>query len=286
MIRVLIPTDFSDHSYNALSYAHMLFQGEEVEFTLLHAYEASALQLVGNKSPMRIGTIYKALKTKATQDLLALKTEIVSRNEFSNHTYKTLAHEGHLREAISAFTREDYHYIVMGSKGATGLKEIFLGSVTYDIVALHQEIPLLIVPENARFRIPDTIGFATDFAQNYDRKQLQPLIHLTIIWKSTLHMIEVYNEPELDQEQKQHLKHLESLLKEINCRFHVIPKFSSLENCINIFDQELEVDILVLIDYPKTFFQRLMREPVLKKMTFHTTLPFLILPALTTNITL
>ena len=91
-------------------------------------------------------------------------------------------------------------------------------------------------------------------------------------------MVEVYEVPDLNPTQKKHLKQLESLLLEVNYSFHVIPEFSSLENCIHVFNEELNIDLMVLIDYPKNFFERLMREPVIKKMTFHTTLPFLILP--------
>lgn len=275
MIRVLIPTDFSDHSYNALSYAHMLFQEVTVEFTLFHAYETSALQLIGNNSPLRLGTIYKSLKEKATKQLEALKVEIESRNEINNHTYVIKTHDGHLREAIADFTLKGYEYIVKGSKGAIGLKEVFIGTVTQSIFSLHQEIPLLIIPEKARFRVPDTIGFATNYKRDYHKRALAPLLFLVELWESTVRMIEVYDLPGLNPAQKEHLKHLESFLMAVNYRFHVIPEFSSLETCINAFNKELDIDLMVLIDYPKNFFERFMREPVIKKMTFHTTLPFL-----------
>lgn len=279
MIRILIPTDFSDHAYNALRYAHILFIGMEVRFTLFNAYEASALQLVGNKSPMRLDTIYKSLEEQALKKLQALKTKTETKLEIARHSHITIAYEGHLREGIAAFTKEEYDFIVMGSKGATGLKEFFVGTVTQSIVSLHQEIPLLIIPEKAPFRVPKNIGFATNFTRDYSRKELQPLIMLTKLWDSTVRMVEVYDIPELTVAQKKHLQHLESLLMEIEYRFHVIPEFSSLENCIQVFNTELEIDFMVLIDYPKNFFERFMREPLIKKMTFHTTLPFLILPS-------
>lgn len=278
MIRVLIPTDFSDHSYNALSYAHMLFQEVVVEFTLFNAYEASAIQLVGNKSPLRLGTIYKSLKVKSTEALKTLTRDIEARNEIKNHTYIFQTYEGHLRDGIEAMSKDDYDFIIMGSKGATSLKEIFVGSVTQSIVSLQQEIPILIIPENANFRVPDNIGFATDFTRGYKKEELAPLLKLINLWKSTVRMVEVYDVPSLSPTQKAHLQHLEMLLMNVNYRFHVIPAFSSLENCINAFNDELEIDLMVLIDYPKNFFERLMGEAVIKKMTFHTTLPFLILP--------
>jgi nucleotide-binding universal stress UspA family protein len=278
MKRVLVPVDFSAHSFNALSYAHMLFQDVDVRFTLFNAYEASAIQLVGNKSPLRLSGMYKNLKAQSLKKLETLKKEIEGRNEIAQHSYIVKAYEGHLKEAIDAFTNEDYDYIVMGSKGATGLKKLFLGSVTQSIVSLHQEIPLLVIPEKAHFRVPDTIGFATDFKRNFSIDELHPLINLIDLWKSRLRMVEVYEVPVLNPTQKKHLKQLESLLLEVNYSFHVIPEFSSLENCIHVFNEELNIDLMVLIDYPRNFFERLMREPVIKNMTFHTSLPFLILP--------
>jgi nucleotide-binding universal stress UspA family protein len=278
MTRVLVPVDFSAHSYNALSYAHMLFQEVDVTFTLFNAYEAPAIQLLGNKSPLRLSTLYESLKAQSQAKLKNLKKEIEGRNEIAKHTYIIKSYEGHLREAIDAFTKDEYDYIVMGSKGATGLKQLFLGSVTQSIVSLHQDIPLLIIPEKAQFRVPDNIGFATDFTRDYSKDELQPLVKLINLWKSRLRMVEVYEVPVLNPTQKKHLKQLETLLLEVNYSFHVIPEFTSLENCIHVFNEELNIDLMVLIDYPKNFFERLMREPVIKKMTFHTTLPFLILP--------
>lgn len=279
MIRVLIPTDFSNHSLNALMYAQYLLKGVETEFTFFHAYEPSALQLVGNKSPLLLSDIYNRLKMKAEDQLEVFKAEVLSRDKNETYTYNTKAYSGHLKDGIKDLDASEYDYIVMGSKGATGLKELFMGSVAYSIVSLHQKIPLLIIPEKAAFVVPETIGFATDFVRDYSKEELEPLIYLTKLWKATLRMVEVYKKPKLSESQKDHSQHLENLLAEVEYRFHVVPEFSSLENCINVFDDELEINLLVMIDYPKTFFERIMREPIIKKMSFHTTLPFLILPA-------
>ncbi len=280
MIRVLIPTDFSDNAFNAISYARMLFQEKEAVFTLLHAYEPTALQLVGGKSPTRLSSIYNSLKVNAQNNLTRLQEDIDARTEIDLHSYKTMTIEGHLKEILNEIAAKDYDYIVMGSKGATGLKEVFIGSTTYAVVATHPKIPLLIIPNKCFFKAPENIGFATDFKRDYHKEELQPLVALTSLWNSTVRMIEVYKKSTLSIAQKSHLQQLESLLQDIDYRFHVIPKFSSLENCINVFDQELAIDMLVMIDYPKPFFERIMREPIIKKMSFHTTLPFLILPAI------
>lgn len=279
MLHILIPTDFSNNALNALTYAQYLFKGKETTFTLFHAYEPSALQLLGNKSPLALSKIYRDLQDESEVRLSVFLSEILSRDKSTTFYYKTLSYSGHLKEGISSLESQAYDYIIMGTKGASGLKEIFMGSTTYEIVSLKQRIPLLIIPEQAAFVNPENIGFATDFKRGYSKEELEPLITLTKLWKSTIRMVEVYKKTTLSPDKKAHLQELEDLLAAVDYRFHVVPEFSSLENCINIFDNELDIDLLVMIDYPKTFFESLMREPVVKKMSFHTTLPFLILPA-------
>lgn len=278
MLRVLLPTDFSTHSYNALSYAQQLFSKVAVEFTLFHAYEPSALQMLGNISPQRLATVYKNLKIKSVQQLKQLQSQILESNHSELHQYTTQAYEGHLTEGIDDFDKGAYDYIIMGSKGATGLKEIFLGSVTYSVVSLQQEIPILIVPENASFTALEKIGLETDFKKSYSQAVLQPLLKLLKIWGATLHLVQVYSNPELSALEENHLQHLKNILKDIPCSFHVIPRFSSLENCIHVFEEDIAIDLMVLIDYPLNFFDRLMGKSIVKNITFHTKLPFLILP--------
>jgi nucleotide-binding universal stress UspA family protein len=278
MLRVLLPTDFSTHSYNALSYAQQLFSKVAVEFTLFHAYEPTVLQMLWNISPQRLASIYQDWKLKSVHQLNALQSQILQTSQPEFHQYAVEAYEGHLTEGIAAFEKGACDYIIMGSKGSTGLKEIFLGSVTYSVVSLQQEIPILIIPENASFKTLEKVGLETDFKESYSKAVLQPLLLLTKIWGATLHLVQVYSNPDLSTLEENHLQHLKTILKDIPCSFHVIPKFSSLENCIHVFEEDLEIDIMVLIDYPLNFFDRLMGKSIVRNITFHTSLPFLILP--------
>lgn len=278
MLKILIPTDFSTHSYNALCYAQLLFQKEDVEFTLYHAYEPSALQILGNKSPQQLASIYEGLKSDAIQKLEDLRAKIQVHNFMTSHSYLLKSYDGHLKEGIDQMEYREYDFIVMGSKGATGLKELFLGSVTYSIVSLHQEIPILIIPENANFERFERIGFETSFKSDYSKMELEPLIKLLKSWDATVHTFQVFEKPELTKKQELHLEHLWSLLKSIKSSFHVVPKFKSLEKSILIFEEELDIDVLVLINEPQTFLDKLMNGSLIKKMTFHTRLPFLVLP--------
>jgi len=276
MLRILVPTDFSKCARNALTYAMHLFKDEPAEFILMHAYEPSFIKMLGNRSPYNLEVTHSKLKSKALKKLGKMRDELLEEN--SNHQFSILASNGHLKEIIAGLSRTDYHYIVMGTKGATGIREIFMGSTTYGIVTTRQQIPLLIVPENAVFTKLDNIAFATDFQRHFAKTEFQPLTLLAKLWGSTVRSIEIYKEPEFSYKQERHVAQLEKLLSDVEYSFHTMEKFASLENCINSFDEELDIDMLVMIEYSKTFFEQLVTEPIIKKMTFHTTLPFLIIP--------
>ena len=280
MKRIIVPTDFSDNAYNALSYTRLLLHQEEVLFTIYHAYELSPLQLLG-KSPYRVGMLQQSCKQTAEEKLQQLLTKINGLNENKKHTYEVKAFAGTLVEAIDTIAVESYDFIAMGSKGATGLKSVLWGSNTFNLVNSAVKKPILIIPEKSTYKKPEKIAFATNFTRGYLKEELQPLIEITQKWNASLRMVEVYHDPTLTNEQKEHLATLKNLLTDVDCNFHVIPYYNTIEVAITMFNSELDIDILAMINYPKSLLQKIVREPVIKKMVHHTTIPFLVLPSST-----
>lgn len=280
MKHIIVPTDFSENAYNALSYTRLLLHQEEVLFTLYHAYELSPLQLLG-KSPYRVGMLQQSCKQTAEENLDQLLMKINGLNENIKHTYETKAFAGTLEEGVKTIAVESYDFIAMGSKGATGLKSVLWGSNTFSLVNSAVKKPILIIPEKSMYKKPERIAFATNFTRGYVKEELQPLMEITQKWNASLRMIEVYHDPMLTHEQKEHLATLEHLLTDVDCNFHVIPYVDTIETAITIFNSELDIDILAMINYPKSLLQIIVREPVIKKMVHHTTIPFLVLPSLT-----
>lgn len=123
MKRIIVSTDFSQNAYNALSYARLLLQDEEVTFTLLHIYESPSVNLL-QKSSQQVGAIYQSSNLASEEPLQKLLVKINGLHENRKHTYNVKAHGGALDEAIKKVPTETYDLIVMGSKGATGLKSV------------------------------------------------------------------------------------------------------------------------------------------------------------------
>lgn len=279
MKNILLPTDFSKNANHALRYAQRLFETEPVRFTLFHAYQPSPLQLLG-KSPHRVGQYYQLEKDRAKAQLKASLSQITQYTDNNRHTFVSQTAPGTLLEALQTLSMSEFDLMVMGSKGATGLKELILGSNTYSVVKEMPHIPILVIPDQATYTNPKKIAFATNFTRPYAKEELAPMLNILSLWQASLRIIEVYYDPLLTETQEQNLSNLESMLTAINYRLHVIPHFNSIETALKMFNEELEIDVLAMIRYPRSFFEELVREPVIKKMAYHTKVPLLILPAL------
>lgn len=119
MNTILVPLDFSDTSTNALKYALQLFGSSPLEVTVLHIYGVESTALL-----MR--NIDGVLVKDANQKLSELLKNI--RIEYPDVSFKTkIVKNNPVSAIVSLGNSGNYDYIVMGTKGASGLKEVFLG---------------------------------------------------------------------------------------------------------------------------------------------------------------
>ena len=61
----------------------------------------------------------------------------------------------------------------MGTKGASGEKDILLGSNTIQVIRKVKGSPLLVIPRDFKFRPPKNFVFPTDFKHSYKKEVLK-----------------------------------------------------------------------------------------------------------------
>lgn len=125
MKTLLVPIDFSEHSMRALEVAKELARLADGKIHLLHCYQLN----VGGVSPYGVmipDDLNQQIREAAEQQLAAIEQAVAAEG---------IAVESHLTprypsEAISDLAGElGADVIVMGTRGATGLQHILLGSV-------------------------------------------------------------------------------------------------------------------------------------------------------------
>ncbi|GAA4884431.1 universal stress protein [Flaviramulus aquimarinus] len=272
--KILLPTDFSDNSWSAIVYALKLYADEECTFYFLNSQiiKVSTLSNLSNK-------LLETMKANARKELLELKKLAITADANANHEFQTILSTEDLITAIKKSVIEfEIDIIIMGTKGATGAKEIFFGSNTTHVIKSTKSCPVLIIPEEFDFVKPKQIAFPTDFNRFYSGKELDPLKHLVDLYNSKIRILHIEVREDLDDTQENNLKMLKKFLSNHEHSFHWMPDYGKKAKEINDFIEELDINILAMVNYKHSFIEKIIKEPVIKKLGFQPTVPFLVIP--------
>ena len=162
MKTIFVPTDFSDNADNALYFAIELAKKQNAKLVLIHAFQ---LPIVVAAVPYDIINNEKLeLKKEAENNL---KAQCLKIKHSGNLTYEYILEEGPAVDVILKHAKEKKaDIIIMGTKGASGLKAVLFGSITESVIE-KTELPVLAIPNKTKFSTPiKTITFATNYNLN------------------------------------------------------------------------------------------------------------------------
>jgi nucleotide-binding universal stress UspA family protein len=277
MKTIILPTDFSKNAYNAISYALTLFKDEKCRFYLVNTYTPAIYEseyILHSPGQIGLGDIYQS---RSEENLEELKKKL--EHKFKNDKHKFITHSVFnllVDEIVDLAEREKVDMIIMGTQGATGAKEIFLGSHTVHVIK-KAPCPVLAIPVGYSYENPTAILFPTDFEVNYQHTKLSVLMDLAKRNKSVIHVLHVSTGYELTEKQEKNKLKLSEMLEKSKHEFHNVPSQDIIDG-INGFKARSKVDLLAMVQNKHTFLERLFIEPVIKKIGFHVTIPFLVMP--------
>lgn len=271
MKTVLLPTDFSANSKNAVNWALNFYQNEKVKFMLIHSYFSP------QSGSTAVVSINEILRKQAIEDLANYKKEL--ETAFPDNKNEIVFKEvyGDVLYAIKSISKElDSVAIVVGAKGMSAMEEIFIGSNTSAVVK-EADAPVFVIPENVVYKEVEKIALAIDFQDNLNANALQPLKDVLTIKKAELHVFYVENEDGniAEEQQKRVVADLESKLsKKIN-----VIKISEEDPLSGVqkFIHSHKIDCLVTVNRKKSFFENLFHRSFSKQVALHTDTPLLVL---------
>lgn len=277
MTRILLPTDFSNNAWNAIQYAIYLYEKVPCTFYILNVSPVRPSGLTSAIKKER-ETTYEIMVKESNDKVARIVDQLRESNNVKHHTYEGLSVSDTLVNALkSNIINKNVDYVFMGTQGATGLKEIFLGSNTVSAIKNINICPLVVVPETYDYDIPDVIVFATDYRHLFKHTELKPLIDLAKLWGSAIKVVHITEEKELNAEQKQLKKMLENWFQGIRHSFEDLDFYPNISLRISQLANEKNVGMIAMLNAKHGFFRRLMREPVIEKVAFRTEVPFLVL---------
>jgi nucleotide-binding universal stress UspA family protein len=160
MKNILVPTDFSNNARNALRYAVQLAQLFGSRLTVLHTFS------ITRRSDM-MKSMDEIMRRDAEEQMGTLRPEIPAAVSWEGKilqgdTILTIAGQA---EALQA------DLIVMGTQGASGWEEVFIGSVTGGVMRQTQ-VPLLAIPESFSYKPIEKIVLAMNSLELTDPERM------------------------------------------------------------------------------------------------------------------
>lgn len=148
MKKILVPTDFSRNSKNALFIAAKIAAKSGAEIELLHANVATIYSTpLSEYAPATDYMEDQEYDESAARALEKMKFELYENPAFAKVKVSVRVEEGFLHSCVRQVAEQDgADLVVMGTKGASGVQEFLVGSNTEKVIRT-APCPVLAIPE-------------------------------------------------------------------------------------------------------------------------------------------
>lgn len=266
---LLVPTDFSPLSRVAAFYAAELAKS-------LHA--GIVIAAVINPNP----TSETLLHTKKLEEEMIASADRDAQNlmrEIRQKVADPPPLEFHtatgfpVDEVVAGLVKQfNADMIVMGSKGATGLGKVLLGSNAVAVIN-NSTVPVAVIPENASFVPLKRIVYATDMSSY--REETQTLAMFASLFDAALNILHVLPEDSAkDIDTKKIVKELVELTNYDRISFDVL-RSDDIPEAVDAFVIRTGADLLAMFTHHLDFYEKLFGRSVTRRMAFHTRVPLL-----------
>ena len=283
MISILLPTDFSDNSWNAIKYAIQIYKNERCTFHLFHTYTP----IIYNIEYMLMAPAQFGLEDPIKQVSQESLNKLVQRisNEYGqnpNHTFDTIARFDTLVSGVRDLIEErKIDIIVMGTQGATGAKEVLFGSNTVQVFK-NIRCPILAIPSQFDYETPQEILFPTDLEVDYEKVKLDILKTLAKSHNARVNVLHVSFDDHLSDDKTENYSQLQSFFEGSAHLFHEFGN-TEIPDAINEFQIKHKINLLAMVNNKHSMFENIFFKNTIHQIGFHLNIPFLVIPTIKTK---
>lgn len=272
MKKILFPTDFSEVSKNAFIYALKLADSIDAEIITMHVYQLPQANYVNVSEYLHeIYDVTELSNFENYKDEVPILRHIAEENNLDKVKISHVLILGNLIHEIEKITKhENIDFIVMGTKGATGLKETFLGTVATKVMNDVKAV-VLAIPERCKYQPIKNLLFITEYKPE-DIESFIRVIALAKVFQAHIDCLRV--ESSHHNGKNDYMKDWNDLIKNHNIALHSISG-DDVEGIILNFMDLHKINMIAMHVYHKNFFQKLFEISLSKKLAFHVNVPIL-----------
>jgi len=267
--RILLPTDFSKSSKEAIEYAHGLGKDFNLDLILLHA------GITGRHISTRIGSrkIVEAIKNSSELGMERLYDAVKKKSASNINISYDIVYSSSITKGVETYAiKNDIDFICIGTKGATGVKKVFFGSNAAKIIS-KSKVPVITIPENVTYKGIKNIVYSCDL--EHMRKELKMLVPYAKLWDAWIHLLHI------DKPSENHSEDLISQEKRLMAyaSFDKIKtkalEHDSIIKGIDQYVEHIDADMIVMFTHSTSLFEKLYHTSITQMEAFQTKIPLL-----------
>ncbi|MBQ4802979.1 universal stress protein [Aquimarina sp. MMG015] len=276
MKNILLPTDFSENSRNAINYAMRFFENELCTFYILNVQKASLYMTDDLMAAPMNTSVHQSVINTSKEKLNELTKYLQKETTNQKYSFKGITDYDVFTDAIKqAVKSKKIDLIIMGSNGATGAREVVFGSNTLNVIR-KVDCPVLVIPQGYVFENLKTVLYTLDDNDHFNTEGMDPLVDTVVKYKSSLRILKIKEDDTVTIAEFDDKKQLKDFFKNINHTFHSITNVPSAL-AIDSFVQIMNIDMNAMFIQKETFIERFFYGSEASKISYRTRVPLLIM---------
>lgn len=272
MKTIVVPTDFSPVAVNALNYAADMATALKASITLLHVYQIP-VSYTDSQAPLPVINVsdIEELNQKQLSDIKADLEKVTGGTLTINAELRLGMVEDELQsicEELNPFA------VVMGTRGASRVERLFLGSTTLSVLR-KLTTPLVVVPPGAIYKGINKIGLACDFKAVAETIPAETIKNWVKIFDAELLVLNVdFDNRNFKPDTPEQSVVLHTLLKEAKPKYYFVES-ENVEDGISDFAEKNNVDLIVTVPKKQRLLDRLFQKSHTSTLAVHSHIPIL-----------
>jgi nucleotide-binding universal stress UspA family protein len=271
MKTLVVPTDFSSVSVNAMNYAVDMAQAINAGIVLLHVYNVPVSFTDSPVSPVTTVSV-EEMKRTSEERLQELKKNLVTVTAGKVEVFTEARLGDTIEELTSICKSVEPLAIIMGSHGATGLERMIMGSTT--LTAVRQlRCPVIVVPPGTTYHGIKKIGLACDFENIVQSTPVEYIKNIVREFGADLYVLNVQD---IDQDELEDTimdtAYLDAMLEDVRPKYVQLTGKDVVES-INSFAEHNNLDLVMVIPKKHRFIDSLFHKSQSRELISHSHIP-------------
>ena len=267
-MKILCPTDFSEHSKIALEYAMNLCNALDAELHILSAYQVS-------KSSSSLINMDDIVRENHEEDMEALISGLGTLVKEDRLPITRVVKGRTVNSILKYVDHFDIDFVVMGTQGGNSLRTILFGSTTKKLAA-KSTVPILAIPETVKHKLTNNkIVVAIDDQSLDNPKAFDVPVMFAKHLSQKIDVLHIKNKDETDEVAFDPYisEFLGDTMGEI-----IIEKGDDTIASIKNYAESNNIGMLIMLRREKSFLQKLLTVGNTAAELAKTNIPLMILP--------